>query len=623
MECPTLSYGYNDSGILSSSTSPICTMIDFPKFAPWLSLSIGVTASPQKGDKSMNSQVILQSAVRATLKDVVDRLAVNPTLSGTRKRDLRSAVITYGKLVGEPLSAIPLELVAIRRKLDGIVPAQAKVSRKRWANLRSDLAAALGESGLQPMLKTADVQLDSSWVALLGAVKDKVVRNGLSRLARWATMRQISPAAVDDAILERFFSELEAASLVRNLRGQRRSVAKAWNRLAASLPDQALRRVLVPSNRPASTRVPWLELPASFRDDVEKYLLWCRVPDPLDDKARVRALAPETLRLRRDHIHLAASATCAAGIAPVRLTSLAALVEPETFRALLRHRWEASGRRFSSYTRDLAVALITIASEWVRVPADQLSVLKKYRGKLGSPQPGLTEKNKALLRRFDDPRLLTALTQLPDKLWRTARRNRVPKRWFIDLQTALALDILLYVPLRIENLAALRFDEHLHWPQGRGKPALLIVRLEETKNETPLEFELPTALADRLYVYRHEIAPAVIGRRPDFLFISRRGVRRALSTIRVAIQRSVLRHIGVRLTPHQFRHLAAKIQLDANPGAYELVRQLLVHKDLKTTTKFYAGIDTRRAGRAHAALLNRLREERPERVRRHPTPRQE
>src|SRR5262249_6282047 len=76
---------------------------------------------------------------------------------------------------------------------------------------------------------------------------------------------------------------------------------------------------------------------------------------------------------------------------------------------------------------------------------------------------------------------------------------------------------------------------------------------------------------------------------------------------KIAIERTVLRRIGVKITPHQFRHLAAKFALDANPGAYELVRQLLAHKNLKTTN-FYAGIDTRRAGRAHANLIMRLRE---------------
>jgi integrase len=243
------------------------------------------------------------------------------------------------------------------------------------------------------------------------------------------------------------------------------------------------------------------------------------------------------------------------------------------------------------------------------------------RGKLGSLRSGLTEKNKALLRKFDDPQLVTTLLGLPDRLWRNARRNlAVSKRWFIDLETALAIDILLHVPLRIENLAALKFDEHLHWPQGPGQPALLVIRMEETKNEEPLEFEFETALADRLYAFRNEIAPAVIGRRPDALFVSRTGKPRALRTIGLAIEKSVLRHIGVKLTCHQFRHIAAKIHLDANPGAYELVRQLLGHKDLKTTTKFYAGIDTRRAGRAHADLIARLREAKPARLRRPPKP---
>jgi len=40
---------------------------------------------------------------------------------------------------------------------------------------------------------------------------------------------------------------------------------------------------------------------------------------------------------------------------------------------------------------------------------------------------------------------------------------------------------------------------------------------------------------------------------------------------------------------HRFRHAAAKIFLDRNPGQYEVVRQLLGHKDIRTTVSFYAG----------------------------------
>jgi integrase len=115
-------------------------------------------------------------------------------------------------------------------------------------------------------------------------------------------------------------------------------------------------------------------------------------------------------------------------------------------------------------------------------------------------------------------------------------------------------------------------------------------------------------LADRLHAYRNEIAPAVIGKRPDAVFVTRAGKPRTQQAVTTTIVKAVHRHLGVKLTPHQFRHLAAKIILDANPGAYELVRQLLGHKNLKTTTNFYAGIDTRRAGRAHAELVMRLRD---------------
>jgi integrase len=553
----------------------------------------------------------------ATLQDVIDRVVDNAALSDSRKRDLRSGIVVYAKVVGEAPAAIPMDLASIRKTLDGVVPLQAKVSRKRWANLRSDIAGAIAASGLRPMLKTFGVELDKDWAGLLDGANDKAVANGLSRLARWASLRHVSPEKIDSAVLDQFFAELESGSLIRNLRFQRRNVAKLWNKLMALLPDLGLQTVQIPNSTVTSNRLPWQRLPASFRKEVDEYLRWCSVPDPLDEYARPRALASATLRLRRDHIHLAASAASSAGTDPNRLTALSRLVEPEMFRTILRQQWKERGQKSTSYVVSLASVLIKIAAEWVKVPLEQLAALKEIRSKLGRTRSGLTEKNKAMLRRFDDPRLLGKLINLPDVLWRTARRNLpLSIHWFVDLQTALAVDILLHIPLRIENLAALKFDEHLHWPQGKGKPALMVIRYDETKNEEALEFELPSVLSDRLYTFRNEIATAVIGRRPDFLFVSKYGKRRCLAALRVAIQRTVIRRVGVKITPHQFRHLGAKLALDDNPGAYEHARQLLGHKSLKTTTRFYAGPDTRRAGRAHADLIRKLREPKLERSRR-------
>ena len=63
------------------------------------------------------------------------------------------------------------------------------------------------------------------------------------------------------------------------------------------------------------------------------------------------------------------------------------------------------------------------------------------------------------------------------------------------------------------------------------------------------------------------------------------------------------RRAGIILTPHQFRHLSAKVLLDAEPGSFETVKQVLGHQNLKTTVGAYAGVDSRRAARHHQHLI--------------------
>ena len=271
-------------------------------------------------------------------------------------------------------------------------------------------------------------------------------------------------------------------------------------------------------------------------------------------------------------------------------------------------RRKDEGRKLTAYSHGLAGSLIAIAKEWVGIPNDVLAALKGARHKLGTLPIGLTAKNKNTLLKFNDKRLLGRLVNLPDKLWREISvKSKTSRREFIDLQSALAIDILLVAPVRMKNLAALKFDDHIQWPEGQGRPAVILFRPEETKNNVPLEFELPLVLSDRLHAYRNKIAPAVTSRRPDNLFLTWRGKPRTQAAIAVAIEKTVLKYAGVRLTPHQFRHLAAKLRLDESPGAYELVRELMGHKNMQTTTNFYAGIDTRRAGRANLELIAKIR----------------
>jgi integrase len=545
---------------------------------------------------------------KATLQDVLNRIAANPTIADTRKRDLRSAVLSFGKLADKSPSSIPLDLDELRRVLDENDGTLAKVSAKRRANLRSDLTAAIEASGVHPMLRTGGLELDPAWKGLLDAIRDQRIRTGLSRFARWGSLNDISPEAVNEITVDRFVQDLKARTLIRNVDDQRGAIVTAWNRLVALKPD--LFAIAAPNSTKVLKRVPWEHLPATFFADLQKYLAWCAVPDALDDNARATKLAPATMRLRRDQVHSAVTAAVAAGVVPESLRSLADLVRLDNFKAILRKLYVDDGSVLTAYTHGVAGTLISVAKEWVESPDVEVTALKKLRRKLGTLPSGLTDKNKSFLRRFDDIQLMNSLINLPDRLWRNARRGlSKSKRPFIDIQTSLAIDILLVVPLRMKNLASLSFSDHLHWPNGRVQPAMLMIEGSETKNGIAIEVEIPTELADRLWTYRREIAPTVSGKHPDALFVTTTGRPRTQGAVTVAIEKAVYRNIGITLTPHQFRHFAAKVILDANPGAHELVRQLLVHKNMKTTTNYYAGMNTMRAGRAHAELLMQLRDQ--------------
>ena len=75
------------------------------------------------------------------------------------------------------------------------------------------------------------------------------------------------------------------------------------------------------------------------------------------------------------------------------------------------------------------------------------------------------------------------------------------------------------------------------------------------------------------------------------------------ATVAGLVMTCLRRRAGIVLTPHQFRHLSAKVVLDRHPGEFETVKQLLGHKSIKTTVGAYAGIDSRRAARRHQYLV--------------------
>ena len=72
-----------------------------------------------------------------------------------------------------------------------------------------------------------------------------------------------------------------------------------------------------------------------------------------------------------------------------------------------------------------------------------------------------------------------------------------------------------------------------------------------------------------LIEYRDDIAPKIIGKKPDYLFVNVDGSRKDQSTLAHLISRHLKKREGILLSPHQFRHWTAKVMLNHSPGNFE------------------------------------------------------
>jgi integrase len=297
------------------------------------------------------------------------------------------------------------------------------------------------------------------------------------------------------------------------------------------------------------------------------------------------------------------------GTKPATILSLADLVTPDNVKTILRRRLERVDGKENTFNHTLGRALVQIAYEWVKADPSVLAEIKRLVGKVPMPAMGLTGKNKRFLGQFDDPKFLLRLVELPERLWTEVKRDSKPSfRTLAKAQAALAIAILTYMPVRLQNLADLAFDTHLFLRTGLGAISTLELSNAEVKNKIELAFDIPPRVTKMLLEYRDRIAPQIIGHRPRRVFVNVEGTPKDPKALAKLIASYANKRAGIVLTPHQFRHLSAKILLDAEPGAFEIVRQCLGHRSSKTSANAYAGIDSRRAARHQQRLIERATE---------------
>jgi integrase len=541
-----------------------------------------------------------------TLADVL-AMVIAAGLTPTRSRDMISAIKRFCEIAGRTPSSLPAEARALRLELRKIRPAAFGISAKTFGNLRSLLAAALQLAGVLDDMARGSARQHPSWASLLQAIgPDRRLADGLAAFANWCAVNEISPDAVTDETVKQFLIWLETRTHCPKPQNLVRRVPNLWNEASArikSWPKSTLARL---SFRAPRKRLAWDDLSEGFRRDAEAYLAGRADPDLFDESTTAprRPLAPRTLRQHKEHLRLAASVLVETGVDVADITSLADLVERERFKTVLRHYHEQRNRGPNAFAVSLAKSLIQVAQYHVGVSVDQLAGLKSLAAKLPAIPFDLTAKNKALLRQLESQRLRAKLHFLPEELLaKVAAALESPLLPFVEAQVAIAMDILLAIPLRPQNLSSLHWRRHFMEPDGPNDRLLLHIPAEETKaKREDLTVEIPPDVAQRLRWYRRHILPRLNADPNGFLFVTEKGGHKSQQTLSQQITEAIAKYVGIHMTPHQFRHFAATSYLETNPDDHQTMQAMLHHAWSKTTL-IYAGSASRRASRAYGNFL--------------------
>jgi len=525
----------------------------------------------------------------ATLADLIRLVELDQELPATRRRDLKSAISTFCRCLHMMPCDVSASMLSIARRIDGVHPVQLGLKEKRWQNILSELRSAIGRYGPTPVhaMRTAD--LPELWSSLSALLPAPGLRYGLSRLIKFCALSGIAPDVVDASTFDAFELWLGDNTLCTNPRRKAREAVGKWNRAIETIPAWPGQHVDLAPARDAYC-LPWEAFPESFRKDAEAWLASLGIDSWHDESAPLRPLKASSIETRRFQIRQAVSILVRQGHALNSIGSLADL----NVQVILTFFWERGGKKPSSQTAGIAHCLLAIARHRVRLPEADLDKLRRLKRRVTPRHSGLTAKNRETLRQFEDDRNKERLLMFPVEAMNKAIRisNRAPVDAALLAQTAVAVEILVMMPLRLNNLANLHIDRHFEW---RGDRLLVIIPAENVKNDEPVEFELPAESIALLQTYRERFRPH-LDSGTGYLFPGKRAGRPKNKThLSRQITRTLKRETGLELTTHQFRHVAAKIWLDDHPGSYEVIRRVLHHRSTETTAKNYVGFETRSA----------------------------
>ncbi|MBT3358813.1 MAG: site-specific integrase [Rhodospirillales bacterium] len=550
------------------------------------------------------------TAEQLSLQDVIERIQKDDGLEVQRRRNVCSAIRSLGKLMGKDLRYLPADPSFYRAFFKKLHPQQCGLTKPRIANIKSDVLFALRHAGCIRGTHTYMAPLTTAWQELWNcAIGAGSSPRYVSRLMHYCSAQGIEPEAVDEAVSERFKRALVDESFVGDPAKTHKDIIRTWNKLVDAVSKWPKRKLSVPWDKGTYT-IPLNRFPQSFHDEIHALVEHWSGKDILDDTGPRKPLKHRTIKSRLYRLRQAASALVLQGWALESITSISILTEIEASKAVLRFYLDRAGGETTSQVHGIAVLIKTLARHWVGVDEEHLNALKDLCSRVDPCIKGMTAKNRDRLRQFEDQRNVDLLLTFPQRQVDAVRRNdRGRRREAVSVQIALAVELLLMAPIRAENLVGIDIVRHIQRSRtGKSGIVHLVIPGSEVKNGEDLEFELPTETVELLDLYLRDFHPRLVPGPCSLLFPGKHNKHKSRELFGDQVSRHVFKATGLSVNLHLFRHIAAKVYLDRNPGGYEVVRRLLGHRAMETTIRFYAGMENGAAGRHFDGVILNIRQ---------------
>ncbi len=192
-------------------------------------------------------------------------------------------------------------------------------------------------------------------------------------------------------------------------------------------------------------------------------------------------------------------------------------------------------------------------------------------------------------------------------------RHTAPMKAAVNASIAAAIAILSIAPIRLGNLIKIKLDENLIKPGGIDGPYWLVFPKEDVKNRVQLQHKILPEIGAMIDEYINDFRPILLRKsNASWLFPGETGGVKTSRTLSLQITDRVFKATGLRLTVHQFRHAAAATFIKAFPGQYERARQLLGHKNIATTMRFYVALEMTFANEAFNDIIKKRLDEKLE-----------